>query len=220
MYMYGNMNPFYITIPMRTERVNEDGTTTFEVVEIVSIYPKNEPVVPPEVPPVVPPTPGNVEGRFSIVKYDEADASKKLAGAQFQVYRAATANDTDTSIIVCDGVQYAVVPVMVDGAQLVLTTDENGSAISPELTCGVYFLIEVKAPAGYNLLDGAVSVTVVSSEITEVTTVEIANQCGALLPETGGVGAEMFWMMGCMLIMAAAVVLIAKKRTDANREDD
>lgn len=217
MYMYGNMNPFYITIPMRTERVNEDGTTTFEVVEIVSIYPKNEPVVPPEVPPVVPPTPGNVEGRFSIVKYDEADTSKKLAGAQFQVYRAATANDTDTSIIVCGGVQYAVVPVMVDGAQLVLTTDENGSAISPELTCGVYFLIEVKAPAGYNLLDGAVSVTVVSSEITEVTTVEIANQRGALLPETGGVGAEMFWMMGCMLIMAAAVVLIAKKRADANR---
>jgi len=116
-----------------------------------------------------------------------------------------------------DGVQYAVVPVMVDGAQLVLTTDENGSAISPELTCGVYFLIEVKAPAGYNLLDGAVSVTVVSSEITEVTTVEIANQRGALLPETGGMGAEKFWMVGCMLIMAAAVVLIAKKRADANR---
>ena len=211
------VDPFYITIPMDTEKVNEDGTTTVETVEIVSVYPKNELVVPPDVPPVVPPTPDNVAGKFGIVKYDEADESKKLAGAQFEVYRAATADDTDTSIVVCDGVQYAVVPVTVDGVQLVLTTDENGSAVSPELTCGVYFLVEVKAPAGYNLLDGAVSVTVVSSELTEVTTVEIANQRGALLPETGGMGAEKFWMAGGMLVMAAAVVLIAKRRADVNR---
>lgn len=98
--------------------------------------------------------------------------------------------DAETETIVCNGVQYAVVPVVVDGSQLILTTDENGWTISPDLSCGLYYLVETKTPAGYNMLEEAVSVSVTSSVMTEITTIRIANQRGHLLPETGGEGRE------------------------------
>lgn len=206
------VDPFYISIPMNEEVESEDGTISVETVNVVSVYPKNETVIPPEEPPIVPPTPDDVTGNFEILKYDESDKAIVLAGAQFEVYRAATADDTDTTNILCNGIQYAVVPVMVNGEKLVLTTDEHGKAVSPELSCGTYFLVETKAPNGYNVLDEAVLVTVSSSVLTTTTIVEIANQKGSLLPETGGIGTTWFVAIGSILMVIAAVLLVTKKR--------
>ena len=191
---------------------SDDGTTTTQIVNIVSVYPKNEPVTPPEVPPIVPPTPDNVNGIFDILKYDEIDSSMLLEGAKFEVYRPATETDADTKIITCEGVQYAVTPVLVNGEKLVLTTDENGYAVSPVLSCGTYFLAEVEAPAGYNLLEEAVAVTVISSEMTDKVTVEIANQRGNILPETGGMGTTLFLAVGAVLVIGAVILLVTRKR--------
>lgn len=206
------VDPFYFTIPMHEIKENEDGTTSVELVDIVSVYPKNEPVIPPETPPVIPPSPDNVTGKFEILKYDEVDKTKVLAGAQFEVYRAATTADADMETILCGGTQYTVVPVMVNGEKLVLTTDENGKAVSPDLTCGTYFLVEINAPKGYNLLDEAVSVNVVSSALTTITAVEIANKRGSILPETGGVGTAWCWAIGSVMTMTTVVLLITRKR--------
>ena len=186
------ISPFYVIIPMAESKTNEDGTTAVEVVNIVSVYPKNEPTTPPEEPPT--------------------DSSMKLEDAQFQVYRAATSADTETEVIFCNGVQYAVVPVTVGGEKLVLTTDENGFAISPELPCDTYFLVETKAPAGYNLPAEAFRVTVRSSVMTTVETVEIPNQRGNILPETGGIGTTVFTATGALLILLAGTMLIADRR--------
>ena len=205
------IDPFYVTIPMTETMENEDGTTSVNVVNIVSVYPKNEPVIPEE-PPIIPPTPDRVTGKFEILKYDVADRTKLLKGAQFEVYRIATAEDAATKTIVCDGVEHIVAAVMADQEALVLTTDENGRVVSPELSCGTYFLVEVRAPAGYNLLDQAVAVTVVSNEITPVTAVEIPNQRGSILPETGAEGTKWFILIGSTVCVVAVVLLIVKKR--------
>jgi LPXTG-motif cell wall-anchored protein len=138
-----------------------------------------------------------------------------LEGAKFEVYRAATTEDTITETILCNGIQYAVVPVTVNGEKLVLTTDENGYAVSPELSCGIYFLVESEAPAGYNLPAEAFCVTVNSSAVTTVTTVEIPNQRGNILPETGGIGTTVFTISGALLITLAGMLLIAKRRKSA-----
>ena len=206
------VSPFYVSIPMQETVESDDGTTTTQIVNIVSVYPKNEPVTPPEVPPIVPPTPDNVNGIFDILKYDEIDSSMLLEGAKFEVYRPATETDADTKIITCEGVQYAVTPVLVNGEKLVLTTDENGYAVSPALSCGTYFLVEVEAPAGYNLLEEAVAVTVISSEMTDKVTVEIANQRGNILPETGGMGTTLFLAVGAVLVIGAVILLVTRKR--------
>lgn len=206
------VDPFYISIPMSVSAESEDGTTTVDTVNIVSVYPKNEPVLPPEEPPVIPPTPDNVSGFFEIVKYNFYDENQRLAGAEFAVYRAVASVEEATDTVVCDGIQYAVAPVYVNGAPLKLTTDENGTAVSPELPCDTYYLVETKAPAGFNLLTEAVKVTVRSSEMTTVSTVEIPNEPGSLLPETGGVGTRLFLILGSTMMAAAAVLLVTGKR--------
>lgn len=203
--------PFYICVPMPQTLENDDGTTVTTDGKVVSVYPKNEPVIPPEEPPVIPPVPDKVTGQFDILKHDSVDKSKVLEGAEFAVYRPATTADEASEIITSGGVQYAVVPVIVNGAPLTLVTDENGYARSPEMPCGTYYLVETDAPFGYNLLDEAVSVTVVSSVLSQ-NTVEIGNQMGSILPETGAEGTRRLITIGSIVTVTAAVLLITKKR--------
>lgn len=209
------VTPFYITIPMPQSETLEDGTVQVELVDIVTLYPKNEPAEEPEEPPVIPPSPDDVMGRFEILKHDENDKSIVLGGAEFEVYRAATESDTDTKIVISNGIQYAVVPVTVDGAPLVLTTDENGRAVSPELNSGTYFLLETKAPTGYELKPEAISVTVRTSVMTSNTLVEVPNRGGVLLPETGSFGTKQMVTFGSILMLAAAILLVTRKRMQA-----
>ena len=50
---------------------------------------------------------------------------------------------------------------------------------------------------------------------TGTLTTDVVNRAGALLPETGGVGATVFYAAGGVLIVAALAALIARRR--ANR---
>ena len=95
---------------------------------------------------------------------------------------------------------------------MVLTTDENGEAMSPELACGTYFLLECRAPDGYNLLSEAVVITVVPGTMAVDTTVEIANQRGNILPETGGMGTTWMLVIGGIMTVGAGILLVTKKR--------
>ena len=40
----------------------------------------------------------------------------------------------------------------------------------------------------------------------------IVNEMGTTLPETGGIGTTMFYVIGAILVVGAAVVMITKKR--------
>ncbi len=208
------VDPFYVPIPMAVDsgRVNEDGSVIVEYLNVVSLYPKNTPTPPPDVPPPPPPPPPRVEGNFGIRKHDAEDNTILLEGAQFKVYRAATEEDTVTETVTSEGVEYAVVPVTVNGAEVILTTGKDGTAVSPMLPCGVYFVVETKAPNGYNLLEEAVSVMVSPSGVMEMQTVSIANERGVWLPETGGIGTTIFMVAGGVLVLAAVVLLVTKKR--------
>ncbi len=211
------VSPFYITVPMSEEQVMEDGSIGIVTKKIVAVYPKNEPVDTPEPPPIIPPVPDDVVGKFQILKYDEDDRNIVLSDVEFEVYRAATPEDTETKTIVCGGIQYAVVPVMKDGAVLTLTTGKDGYAVSPDLDCGVYFLVETKTKAGYNLLEEAVSVTVTGNTLNSVPLVEIPNKRGYILPETGGMGTVPFWMIGGIMTLCAFALLIGRKRMSEQR---
>ena len=204
------VDPFYVWIPMRVNHEEEDGTTRVETINIVSVYPKNEP---PEVPPPPPPPPPpKVVGQFAISKYDKDDSSVKLAGAKFAVYTAAKEGDANVETVTVNEIQYSVVPVLIDGVPLVLETDESGSAISPELECDTYLLVEIEAPNGYLALDEIKSVTVVANTVQDLTWIEIPNTRGYLLPETGGIGTTAFTATGIALVAVAFTLLTWKKR--------
>lgn len=87
------------------------------------------------------------------------------------------------------------------------------------LAAGTYTLTETEAPDGYNLLDDPITITIandgkVTTSITDsvVTAITVVNQTGTELPSTGGMGTTIFYALGGTLVVAAAVLLITKKR--------
>ena len=220
-------SPFWFTLPMPVAIPDPDGESETDTVitytDVAAVYPKNEPVPPPDIPPDIPPPDDSVKGRFRIVKYAEFDETRLLSGAEFLVCRAAAASDDESSVrvVTVNGVSMAVVPVTVDGANLTLTTDENGEALSPELSCGRYYLIETKAPAGYELPEEAFSVTVVQTLTNTVADLRVPNTYGVELPSTGGAGTPLLYCAGALLICGAAVLAITplfrkKHKTDGS----
>ena len=141
----------------------------------------------------------------------------KLEGAEFVLYKKAP-NDADQNAIQYykqDETTKAVswVDAIADATKV--TTNANGAASFDGLANGTYYLVETKAPAGYNQLTEAKDV-VVTGSITDSTklsvTAEVANSAGTLLPSTGGMGTTIFYVLGAVLVVGAGVLLVTKKR--------
>ena len=104
-----------------------------------------------------------------------------------------------------------------------IETDNTGKFNIQGLKPGTYWLEETAAPKGYNKLAKRIKV-----EITEystlfvngkqtidnkpITTAEVENKSGTILPSTGGMGTTVIYLAGALLVMISGVVLIAKKR--------
>lgn len=88
------------------------------------------------------------------------------------------------------------------------------------LKAGTYYLKETKAPDGYNLLKKPVTITIDSEGKIYVDgsgevnngDVRVQNNSGTLLPNTGGVGTTMIYLIGGVLLLGSGVVLATKRR--------
>ena len=94
----------------------------------------------------------------------------------------------------------------------------------------------MKAPDGYNLLAEPISVTITwtapetgETECTWTATganivapgiaqLEIENNTGTVLPSTGGIGTTIFYVIGGILVIGAAILLVTKKRLSAEKD--
>ena len=97
----------------------------------------------------------------------------------------------------------------------VLTTGANGKLEVAGLDGDTYYLREVKAPAGYNVLAEDVEVKIaptVSDDGKALTlapvTVKVENKSGAELPSTGGIGTTIFYVLGGLLVVCAGVLSV------------
>ena len=72
-----------------------------------------------------------------------------------------------------------------------------------------YTLVEIQAPKGYNMIAGPITVDVKADNSGIV---EAENNTGAELPSTGGIGTTMFYVVGSILVIGAAVLLVTKRR--------
>ena len=121
--------------------------------------------------------------------------------------------------------------VAVDGDTNVIYVVDAGNPVIKGLDDAIdYYLYETKAPAGYNLMsepvhftisasyaaDGsnytAVTVTVGAAAASETLSTNVVNRTGSTLPETGGIGTRIFYVLGGLLVVGAGVVLITRKR--------
>jgi LPXTG-motif cell wall-anchored protein len=80
-----------------------------------------------------------------------------------------------------------------------------------------YQLVETEAPAGYNKLTDPVTLTKTTTTTGDVTTTafddqKVENSKGSTLPSTGGIGTTIFYVVGGVLVVAAGVLLVTKKR--------
>ncbi len=117
-----------------------------------------------------------------------------------------------------------------------MVVDASGAKFTLEgIDDGDYVLVETKIPEGYNaFVSKAFKITATHSEddsdpklltLTQTENVldsvdkeagtltgTIANKAGSILPSTGGIGTRIFYIIGGILMAAAAVVLITKVR--------
>jgi len=111
--------------------------------------------------------------------------------------------------------------------------------LEAEKTGTKYGLLETEAPKGYNLLAEPVIVTLTgaldgnSATITAenatmtngtinfenepsakqpLATAEVINKSGTELPSTGGIGTTIFYILGGLLVIGAAVILVARRK--------
>lgn len=159
---------------------------------------------------------------FGVNKKDEA--KNPLPGAAFKLEKKVKSGETEKWVIVKE-----------------FTVDESDSATTftfKGLDDGTYRLTETKTPAGYNTIEPieftisaeheadsvnpilktlTVKVEKDAAQITaEVNsgklTTDVVNKKGATLPETGGIGTTVFYVVGAILVLGSAVLLITRKR--------
>lgn len=87
----------------------------------------------------------------------------------------------------------------------ILTSPENGEFVIRGLKAGTYYLKEIEAPKGYNLLAKPIEVNLStapngSGQITiyqdnnKVDKIKVENKSGTILPSTGGIGTTIFYI--------------------------
>lgn len=132
---------------------------------------------------------------------------------------------------------------------LILTSDENGLFNIAGLDDGTYYLREIQAPNGYNLLENDVKLVITADTEngqdwagqpgqaltalnisvndgaaqngdldTGIVNVTVENNRGATLPETGGMGTTLFYIIGGLLVVGAGILLVVRIRMKAHNE--
>ncbi|KWU56081.1 cell wall anchor protein [Bacillus mycoides] len=132
---------------------------------------------------IIPPSFGKIE----IEKLDAKDENLKLEGAVFQMI------DKDGKVV------------------SELTTDKNGVAISNPLLVGKYTLKEVQAPNGYMLLKEPIEINVTNDVSTQKIRIE-NNKNEWIIPETGGIGTIIFYVIGGILMFITSFFFFRKRK--------
>ena len=164
---------------------------------------------------------------------EKGETEIKLAGAEFVLYRGDGNNKeyvTAENGKVTGWVKAEDASKVPSGAT-VFTTPDDGTFTIIGLDSGTYYLKEIKAPAGYNMLKDAVTVVIEATADSEAGTmtatvkygssvgdVKVENQTGTELPSTGGVGTTIFYIIGSLLAAGAVILLVTRKRMGKTEE--
>ena len=99
-------------------------------------------------------------------------------------------------------------------------SDADGKLCFYGVDAEIFYLDESTVPGGYTGVDGT-SANVRNSSIkagNEIEVIEIINTLGSKLPETGGIGTTVFYIMGAALVMGTLAVLVVMKRKETNAQ--
>lgn len=166
---------------------------------------------------------------MKVVKFTMKDSKETLLkDAQFVLYRI---NNDVTEYVTADRENKVTgwTKNAYDSSEAtkatVFTTPDNGTFTISGLDSGTYYLEEIKAPAGYNMLKDPVPVVIETTSDTSTGAmtatvkygsstgdVKVENQTGTELPSTGGIGTTIFYIIGSLLAAGAVILLVTRKR--------
>lgn len=159
-----------------------------------------------------------------------AKNNDKLAGAKFELYRNEADAKAGTNAIKVSGSDgnYVVDPTSsTTGFESVKDVTGAGYNLRVNgLAEGTYYLVETKAPDGFNKLTAPVVIKITKSTDTDVNKwtiskdgkdesdkiIDIENSTGSLLPSTGGTGVIVFAGVAILLVFGVVVSFIRDKR--------
>lgn len=166
--------------------------------------------------------------KFQIVKTDAKNYL--LDGAKFELYTAKT-DGTKIPLVEVSTGNYRVATEAEKADQSFTSAEivaKDGKAFVSGLDANTtYWLEETKAPDGYNKLAARVEVKILEAnleatfdldETSETYNawqsggVHVTNYTGTELPSTGGIGTTVFYAVGVILALGAAVALVARRR--------
>ena len=177
----------------------------------------------------------NSEGQF--LKYDRlpdfSDPQNPVFPTETQWVTVSGAPTDGTA-----GVTNAQLKALSDAAKAgtitAVTSDDTGSLAFVGIKDDTYYLVEIEAPAGYNAMEKPQQVVVqgvdrdtASGKVENVADggwsmdsssdsyASVLNQTGSVLPTTGGMGTQLFYILGGVLVLAAGVVLVSRRRMKA-----
>lgn len=157
-------------------------------------------------------------------------SDEKLAGAKFSLYTSAEDAKNGKNAIKVSGNNgnYVVNPASTTTEfESVKNIENAGYNIRVNgLAEGTYYLVETKAPDGFNKLTAPVVIKITKSTDTDVNNwaiskdgtdesdkiIDIENSTGSLLPSTGGAGVIVFAGVAILLVFGVVVSFIRDKR--------
>ncbi|MBM7518721.1 SpaH/EbpB family LPXTG-anchored major pilin [Nocardioides nitrophenolicus] len=211
-----------------TTTANATGTITNEAIvypnEASTEHQPGEPGGPVVTPPV--------DSRWGVIVIEKvADSSSggaalaagnPLAGAEFQVYASEADARAQRDPIVIDGVDTWTTGA--DGRAVISGLRYSSYADGRALEIGdpdyrSYWLVETKAPDGFELLAEPVQVDVTSADpaTVSITIENVPHNAGFDLPLTGGAGTTLITVLGLLLLAGGVLfaVLRGRRRTHA-----
>lgn len=152
---------------------------------------------------------------FDLVKTDSQN--KLIDGAEFKIYDAATGGN-EVKVVKIDDLTYRRALPSETGVSIAV---KDGKVRVIGFDNGTYYLEETKTPSGYNQLaerqkfiisDGNLDAAFVDGIFSTGSGVHVVNKNGTMLPETGGIGTTLFYVVGGILVAGSIVFLVTKKR--------
>ena len=161
-----------------------------------------------------------------VLKYtkDENGVKKTLADAQFNLYKNSVDDEMNKLKFTYDSTNEYYRYTEGESGNSTMTSNGTKAFTITGLEAGTYYLKETKAPNGYNTLTSPIKIEIKQKDDgtqqiiineAEVTTVEVLNEKGSLLPHTGGMGTTLIYLVGGALVLGSGIVLANKKRAKA-----
>lgn len=178
--------------------------------------------------------------QLDVNKVDGTNSEVKLEGAEFKLWKdenKSQAAKIENGKFVGWVTESAEGVTPVKGSTL--TTNAQGAIQIQGLDSGTYYLEETKAPAGYNRLEDLIEVTLTATMLPDKTqdwagtvnadsnkiqiaqgdsaaqdgnSINVANNKGSNLPETGGMGTTVLYAAGAAIVLIAGIGLAVTLR--------